>query len=227
MGLNDLASGGAVDKNDQEALVNGAVSLGVTLAPSAALELLRLRAELLRWNAKVDLTAITDPAEVLEKHFLDSLAVAPNLPDGATVLDAGTGAGFPGLPLALARPDLRVTLVDSSSRRVAFCKQMVILLGLGARVTARDLRLTGHPEREGLSTFDVAVSRAVAELPAWLRLAAPYVRPGGAVIAMLGPTEDAALRAAAESTPLQLDSVRRFALPASGGQRTVAVFRRA
>jgi 16S rRNA (guanine527-N7)-methyltransferase len=225
--LNDLASGGAVDKNDQEALVNGAVSLGVTLAPSAAREMLRLRAELLRWNAKVDLTAITDPDEVLEKHFLDSLAVAPNLPDGATVLDAGTGAGFPGLPLALARPDLRVTVVDSSSRRVAFCKQMVIQLGLGARVTARDLRLTGHPEREGLGTFDVAVSRAVAELPAWLRLASPYVQPGGAVIAMLGPTEDAALRAAAESTPLQLDSVRRFALPSSGGQRTVTVFRRA
>jgi 16S rRNA (guanine527-N7)-methyltransferase len=224
--LNDLASSRAVDKNDEETLVNGSVRLGVTLAPSAAREMLRLRAELLRWNAKVDLTAITDPAEVLEKHFLDSIAVAPDLPGEATVLDAGSGAGFPGLPLALARPDLRLTLVDSSSRRVAFCKQMVIQLGLGARVMARDLRLTGHPEREGLSTFDVAVSRAVAELPAWLRLAAPYVRPGGAVIAMLGPVEDAVLRAA-ESPPIPLESVRRFALPASGGRRTVAVFRRA
>ncbi|HEX4621184.1 MAG TPA: 16S rRNA (guanine(527)-N(7))-methyltransferase RsmG, partial [Myxococcaceae bacterium] len=160
--MNDLAGSHAVDKNDEEALVEGAVSLGVPLAPSAARQMLQLRAELLRWNAKVDLTAITDPGEVLEKHLLDSLSVAPDLPSGATVLDAGTGAGFPGLPLALARPDLKVTLADSSSRRVAFCKQMVIQLGLSPRVTARDLRLTGHPEREGLSTFDAAVSRAVA-----------------------------------------------------------------
>jgi 16S rRNA (guanine527-N7)-methyltransferase len=150
--------------------------------------------------------------------------VSPDLPAGATVLDAGTGAGFPGLPLALARPDLRLTLADSSSRRIAFCKQMVVSLGLGARVTARDLRLSGHPEREGLPAFDTAVSRAVAELPAWLKLATPYLRPGGTVLAMLGPTEDDALREAARGTVLQLSSVRRFALPGSGARRTVATF---
>jgi 16S rRNA (guanine527-N7)-methyltransferase len=221
--LSEVAGAGAVDKNDEQTLVDGATTLGVTLAPSAALQLLRLRDELVRWNAKVDLTAITDPQEILEKHFIDSLSVAPDIPPGATVLDAGTGAGFPGLPLALARPDLRLTLVDSSSRRISFCKQMIVLLALGGRVKAHDLRLTGHPDREGLTLADVAVSRAVADLPAWLKLATPYVRPGGLVLAMLGATEDETLRSAVQH-PLQLCSIRRFLLPRSGASRAVSVF---
>lgn len=205
-------------------LLDGAVALGVTLPEQATEQLLRFSGELLRWNAKVNLTAITDPAEVVEKHLLDSLAIAPEVAGAGSLLDAGTGAGLPGLPLKVLQPELAVTLVDSVAKKIGFVKAVTAALGLKG-VTAVHQRLAGRPDEEGLPRAGAVVSRAFAELDAFLPLAAPYLAEGGRVVAMLGkpPVEPAA---AAQRAGLRLVSLRRYALPFSGAERHVAVFQR-
>ena len=115
--------------------------------------------ELIKWNAKVNLTAITAPEEVLEKHFLDSLAVLPEVEGAASLLDLGAGAGFPGLPLKLARPWMAVTLVDAVGKKVGFLKAAIAALGLKE---ARGLhaRAEGKPEAEGMPRAELLIARA-------------------------------------------------------------------
>lgn len=214
-----------MDNKAQSDLVKGAASLGVTLSAEAAERLLLLRDELLRWNQKVNLTAITAPDEVLEKHLLDSLAIVPLVPEGARVLDVGSGAGFPGLPLALCRPDLRVTMVDAVAKKVGFIKAMAAKWRLGPRAEARHLRLAGEPQKEGLGPFDVAVARALMDLPPWLLLARAYLVPGGRALAMMGVApDDAALEIAGRDAGLRLERALRFQLASSRAQRVVASF---
>jgi len=107
----------------------GAATMGVRLSPEQLKLLGRHVDLLLKWNKSINLTAITDPDEVAEKHVLDSLAVVPVLPSGS-LLDAGTGGGFPGIPAAIARPDLDVALVDSVQKKVAFLKSALAELRL-------------------------------------------------------------------------------------------------
>lgn len=175
---------------------------------------------LLRWNRSINLTAITDPAEVVEKHVVDSLALAPLLP-GGTLLDAGTGAGFPGIPLRIARPELEVVLVDSVQKKVAFLKSALAELRLsGARAVA--VRLQGDPAAEHLPRMHSAVSRALAEPRTWLALAEHYVLPGGLAFCMLGPS-DPVPDAQGE---LALQRELAYRLPFSRAERRVAIFRR-
>jgi len=202
-------------------LRSDAASLGVRVSPDVGEGLFWLSSELLRWNAKVNLTAILDPNEVLDKHILDSLAVAPLLDASArTLLDVGSGAGFPGLPLALVRPDLEVWLVDAVAKKVGFLKHAVASLGLAPRVRAVHASLQGAPSSEGLSPADVAISRAFRDVRRWAGLASAYVRPGGQLLAMGGGGLE----------PPVLDGwgapdVRRYALP-SGDGRTALAYRR-
>src|SRR5919197_4039110 len=131
-GLRCLMAERAVDNGPDAAMLQeGAAALGASLSDEAARRLLWLRKELLRWNARVNLTAITDPREVLEKHLLDSLAILPEIRGASTLLDVGAGAGFPGIPLTIALPELRLTLVDSVGKKVAFMKSTLAHLNLG------------------------------------------------------------------------------------------------
>ena len=142
----------------------------------------RLLAE---WNERMNLTAITDPVEVAEKHFSDSLAALPYLKPGMQVIDVGTGAGFPGVPLLIMEPKLELTLADSLHKRLTFLDALLKELGLRAELVhgrAEDLgqnRL--HRER-----YDAALSRAVANLPVLLELTTPFVKVGGSAIAYKG-----------------------------------------
>src|SRR5712692_4352137 len=162
---------------------------------------------LLKWNKSINLTAITDPDEVLEKHVLDSLAVVGVLPAGS-LLDAGTGAGFPGIPVAIARPDLEVSLVDSVQKKVAFLKSALADLRL-SNVKAYAIRLEGNPAREELPRVHAAVARAFAAARDWLQLAEQYVLPGGLAICMLGPSDQAPERVG----DLALQQVLEYVLP--------------
>src|SRR5438105_127511 len=109
-----------MDAATKRRLVDGARSLGVELAPVAAEKLERYLELLLTWNRKINLTAITEPTEIVDRHFLDSLAVLPALGPAATLVDVGAGAGFPGAVLAIARPELRIACVESIRKKVAF-----------------------------------------------------------------------------------------------------------
>jgi 16S rRNA (guanine527-N7)-methyltransferase len=132
---------------------------------------------LIDWNTRMNLTAITEPEETVKKHFLDSLAALPFLPENARVADVGTGAGFPSIPLLIMRRDLRFTLVDSLNKRIVFLQEVLKTLGLSAEcVHARAEDFGRDPKyRAG---FDAAVSRAVAALPTLLELTVPLLKVG-------------------------------------------------
>ena len=142
----------------------------------------RLLAE---WNERMNLTAITDPVDVAEKHFADSLAALPYLKPGMRVIDVGTGAGFPGVPLLILEPELDLTLADSLNKRLTFLDALLQELGLTAALVhgrAEDLGQNKlYRER-----YDAALSRAVANLPVLLELTTPFVKVHGSAIAYKG-----------------------------------------
>lgn len=149
---------------------------------------------LLRWNEHVNLTAITDPNEIVIKHFVDSLTLIPyaNLPEGASVIDVGCGAGFPGLPIIIKRPDLNITFLDSVGKKLTFIKDALSNCGLlGDIVHARAEELS-H-QKQYRERFDLAVSRAVAPLNILAEYCLPFVKPGGYFIAMKGAQDEAEL----------------------------------
>jgi 16S rRNA (guanine527-N7)-methyltransferase len=214
-----------MDERFHRALRDGIDQLGLRISPDASQLLERFADRLLVWNRKVNLTAITDPAEVAEKHLVDSLAILPEVAGARTLLDVGSGAGFPGVPLACVDRSLEVTCCDGVGKKVAFVKAVAAELNL--RVRAVPVRAEGNPEAEGLPLADVVVSRAVADPERWLPLGRSYLAPGGRLLAMLGrEAEEGALSALATSLGLGLVGFRSFRLPASGAERAVATFRK-
>ncbi len=148
------------------------------------------RDELIRWNQRVNLTSIVDPVEMEKRHFLDSLTLLYALPDGTasgagiSIIDVGSGAGFPGIPVKLLLPETRVTLLEATGKKANFLSHIVSLLGLnGVEVLhgrAEDVaRLPAYREQ-----YDVAVARAVAALPTLAELCLPFVRVGGQFVAL-------------------------------------------
>jgi 16S rRNA (guanine527-N7)-methyltransferase len=163
-------------------LTTGAARLGVAVDAALADALLRYLKLLLTWNERINLTAIREPAEIIDKHFLDSLAVVPHIPPHArSLVDVGSGPGFPGAVIALARPFLDVTLVESNNKKAAFLSTLRRELPI-ANATVRAERAEGLPPGQ----YDVAISRATLDLPDWLELGATLVAPGGLVIGMEG-----------------------------------------
>ena len=213
-----------MDRAFEDALRQGVEALRLPVGAEARAALGRFADRLLAWNRKVNLTAVTDPVELAERHLVDSLALLPDLEGAASLLDVGSGAGLPAIPLAVARPDLEVTCCDAVAKKVAFVKAVSAELGLRVRAVA--VRAEGRPDREGLGRAEAVVSRALADPARWLPLGRAYATPGGRVLATLGrEADEEALRRLGEAEGLALVWVRRFRLPLSGAQRAVAVFR--
>lgn len=133
---------------------------------------------LVEWNEKFNLTAITDREEVFVKHFRDSLLGEQFIPEGASVLDIGAGAGFPSLPIKIARPDIELTLIDSVGKKVTFLNEVISSLNV-KNAKALHVRAEDIKEREG---FDCVVSRAVANLSTLAEYCLPFVRVGGTFV---------------------------------------------
>ena len=166
-------------------LAAGLVRLGIELPEARSEAIVRFGEAVLEKNKVMNLTAITEPAAAAELHLLDSLTLLKVLPlAGKSLLDVGTGAGFPGVPLKLAEPSIRLTLLDSLQKRMRWLETEALpALGLEARF------LTGRAEdfaREHREGFDVAASRAVARLDLLCELCLPFVRKGGYFLAMKG-----------------------------------------
>lgn len=199
-------------------LIEGAGALGVPLGEAQASLLLRLLDELTRWNKAYNLTSIDDRAGMLTHHLLDSLAVAPQL-SGATVADVGTGAGFPGLPLAIVDPARRYTLIDSNNKKVRFVGHVARTLGL-ANVEPL------HARVEDLSpavSFDTVVARAFAPLPRLLALVRPLCGPQTRVLAMKGARLDEELPGI--GADWRLDAVVPLHVPWLEASRSLAILR--
>lgn len=171
------------------ALGPGLKTLGVTLPEGGEARLAGFAELLLQWNKAYNLTAVRDPAEVLTKHLLDSLAVLPFV-QGSPVLDVGTGAGLPGIPLALALPDTRFVLLDSNGKKTRFITHAAAVLPL-PNVAALQARIEDYrPEMP----FATVLSRAFASLGDFLALAGHACAPGGRLLAMKGAPDQAELR---------------------------------
>ena len=141
---------------------------------------------LVEWNEKINLTAITEPNEVIKKHFIDCLSILKYIPKQSEVIDVGTGAGFPGIPLKIAESSLNITLLDSLNKRVNFLNEVINTINL-ENIKAVHSRAEEYAVGENRAAYDVAVSRAVAELPTLLEYLMPYVKVGGICICMKGP----------------------------------------
>lgn len=150
-------------------------------------EITRLYHALIAYNQNINLTRITVPQDFLFRHILDSLTILPWLPVGASVIDVGSGAGFPAIPLLLARPDLSLTAVESVGKKCGFIVQVRDELGLGGRLTVLNERseTLGRDSKYRIR-FDVATARAVAALPILLELCIPLIKPEGSFLAIKG-----------------------------------------
>ena len=174
----------------RDMLLNGAYKLDVQLDEKAIDKLFLYKDFLKSYNNKVNLTSIVDEKEIILKHFLDSLTVFKILKasNNKSVIDIGTGAGFPGLVLKIARESIKLTLIDSLKKRIVFLEETIKMLSLVnvncVHARAEELIVSNPNLGEG---FDYAVSRAVASLPKLVEYCLPYVKVGGEFVAMKGP----------------------------------------
>lgn len=182
---------------------------------------------LVSWNKKMNLTAITEPNEVAVKHFADSLSVFNyiDFPTGASVIDVGTGAGFPGLVLKIARPDIKLTLLDSLNKRLNFLREVIAVLGLDAKLIHARAE-EGGQNIDLRECYDFAVSRAVAQMNILCEYCLPYVRLSGSFIAFKGGEADEEINRASKAIQTlggKKKNIYRFDLPDNCGSRTLTV----
>ena len=181
---------------------------------------------LLEWNEKMNLTAITEPNEVILKHFIDSLTISKYIEDDSTVIDMGTGAGFPGIPLKIVREDINITLVDSLNKRIKFLDEVIDKLDLQniETVHARAEEFgRGVKYRE---KFDYATSRAVANLSILAEYLIPLVKIKGKVISMKGSTVDEEIENSRKAINVlggKISGIDEFDLPDSDIKRNIII----
>ena len=192
-------------------LLSGLPSLGLTLSDAQVDTLCRFGQALLEQNRVMNLTAITEPQAVAQLHFLDCLALlnAAQL-QGKTLIDVGCGAGFPGVPLAVAAPDCRVTLLDSLGKRTQWLSGLLPQLGVRAEVVTARAEQAAPARRE---QYDIATARAVARLPMLCELCLPFVKVGGRFLAMKGESAAAEVQEAQNALQLlggQVESIYEY-----------------
>lgn len=194
-------------------------------------QLLQFEAQLLETNKVMNLTAITDPQEMMKKHYWDSIFPLSKgiFPQGATVIDVGCGAGFPSLPLKFARPDLQMTLLDSLNKRLNFIDGVIAAQNLNGIQTLHARAEDAGRNKALRGSFDVAVSRAVAELSKLAEYCLPLVKKGGALIAYKGATAEEELenaKAAIQILGGKVEQVYQYTLPDEEDKRAIIVIRK-
>ncbi len=217
-----------MNKELQDLLKSGAESFSAKLNPNQV-EKFNLYMELLKeWNAKFNLTAIEDDRDVVIKHFIDSLSILPYIGNGIRLIDVGTGAGFPGIPLKIIKENIKLTLLDSLGKRVKFLEEAAKQLEL-SQVYA----IHGRAEDFGADTgyreqFDICTARAVANLPVLLEYCLPFVKENGIFIAMKtsNPEEVESSKKALEILGGKIEEIYEITLPQSTIKRSIIVVRK-
>ena len=190
--------------------------------------------ELVKWNLKINLTAITDPFEVAVKHFIDSIAPAGIIPAGASMLDIGSGGGFPGIPLKIVIPTLSVSLVDSSRKKVTFLKHVIRTIGL-ENIEA----VQGRVEEPAVNAkmFDVIICRAFSSLEMFVGSTLPLLAPNGIIISLKGKINPEEIEAVLVSgdrkkgtgkiSGLPIDiKIKKYLLPYIDAERTLMIIKK-
>jgi len=201
-------------------LLRGAEELGLKLGPQQLERFKRYLEELQLWNRTLNLTALREEAEIVRGHFLDSLTVLSCLPTQGRLLDLGSGAGFPGVPLKIARPGLQVTLLEASRKKALFLRHLGRCLELELEVRCQRAEHPGDLRE----TFDVVISRALGPLKKVTQLGLPYLKEGGTLVTMKGPKVRREIQEW-NANGLQVELVP-VSSPSLGRKRILAILRR-
>lgn len=204
------------------ALENGLVEMGMSLDEECFHSFEQFSAELKKWNRKINLTSICKDDDIAVKHIIDSLVFAACVNDGDSVLDIGSGAGIPAIPLKIAKPGVRVVSVDAVGKKILFQRHAARLLGLkdfeALHTRVEDL----HAARA--ASFDLITSRAFSRLDLFVALAAPLLKTGGRMIAMKGPHVEGefdGVDAELRLMGFEISSVAGYSLPMGKGERSL------
>jgi 16S rRNA (guanine527-N7)-methyltransferase len=215
-----------MEGENKDLLVQGARSFGIDLDDKAIQAFEIYLKELLKWNQKINLTAIRSEKGIVLKHFLDSLSVYPYLPEHSFILDIGSGAGFPGIPLKIIQPSFEVTLIDSIRKKVDFQRHIIRMLGLRGTEAIHG-RVQDKAILQDLGgRFDIILSRALSDLQTFLALSFPFLKQEGTVIAMKGEVDPNEIRlfTGIEGIQYRLQKTIPLILPFSSFKRTILLF---
>lgn len=212
--------------NFQEILGQAAIEYGLTLTVEQLIAMDRYYQLLLEWNEKINLTAITAPQEVAVKHMVDSLSCyQPELfKTGVSMIDVGTGAGFPGLPLKIFQQDIELTLMDSLNKRLNFLREVIAALALSKVNTVHARAEEGGKNKQYREQYQLAVSRAVARLNVLCELCLPFVKVGGCFIALKGAQYEEEVKEATKAVKLlggKIEEIKPVKLPGLTDKRAV------
>ena len=216
----------SMETENKDLLVEGAETFGIHLDGKAIESFEVYLKELLKWNQKINLTAIRSEKGIVLKHFLDSLSISPYIPKTCSLLDIGSGAGFPGIPLKITHPNLEITLIDSVRKKVDYQRHIIRALGLkGIEAIHGRVQDKGILQSLG-ERFDITLSRAFSDLRTFLILSFPFLKKGGRVIAMKGEMESDEIRLLIETegTRYRLQKTVPLVLPFSSFKRTILLF---
>lgn len=211
----------------RQRLIDGAKGLGLKISREQSEKFQRYMELLIEWNEKLNLTAITEPEEIVEKHFIDSitLLLACKPKEGAKLLDVGTGAGFPGVPAKIMRPDLKVTLLDGSNKRLNFLGELCGELGIECERVHKRAEEAGL-DRRMRESYDLVTARAVAQLRVLCEYCLPLVKMKGFFVAMKGPGAGEELTEAKKALDIlggDRVEVKQVQLPNAGERNLVVV----
>jgi len=215
-----------MERENRQFLIEGAKGFGIHLDDKTIEAFDQFLRELLKWNQKINLTAIRSEKGIVLNHFLDSLSVHPYLPEICTLLDVGSGAGFPGIPLKIVQTSLEVISIDSTRKKIDFQRHIVRVLGLKGiepihgRIQDKEILWSMRGQ------FDIVISRAFSDLRTLLILSFPFLKTGGKVLAMKGnvSSEEILHLHEIEGTPYRLQKTVPFVLPFSDFKRTILLF---
>ena len=184
---------------------------------------------LIEWNKKINLTAIVEPKDIILKHFIDSLTIVKYIKEGETIIDVGTGAGFPGIPLKIAREDLKITLADSLNKRINFLNEVINKLDLKNIETIHTRAEELGKNKKYREKFDIATSRAVANMSTLSEYLIPFIKVKGRCICMKSSDIDTELENAKKAINIlgcKIESKDKFDLPNSDLGRSIIILRK-
>ncbi len=217
-----------MEAEDRNLLVQGGKTFGMDLDGKAIEAFELYLKELLKWNQKINLTAIRSEKGVVLKHFIDSFSVYPYLDQHSSVLDIGSGAGFPAIPLKMVQPTLEMTLIDSVRKKVDFQRHIIRILGLRGIEAIHGRVQDKEILQDFGGQFDITLSRAFSDLRTFLVLSFPFLKEKGMAIAMKGAVDhkEIELLAEAERAKYRLEKSVSLTLPFSSFKRTILLFQK-
>ena len=216
----------SMETENKNLLIEGAKTFGIHLDGKTVEDFEVYLRELLKWNQKINLTAIRSEKGIILKHFLDSLSVFPFLPKTAFLMDIGSGPGFPGIPLKIAHPSLEITLIDSVRKKIDFQRHIIWTLGLKGMEAIHGRIQDKEILQSMAGRFDAVISRAFSDLQTLLVLAFPFLKKGGVLLAMKGELDEQeiGLLSKREEKRYQLQGTASFVLPRSSFKRSILLF---